>query len=210
MIKAARSSYRKFSGVEEEDRRAFIYETAARIFHERGFDATSLNDVAEAVGVTKGGLYHYIDGKEGLLFAIMCFAMDIVEREIAAPARQVEDAEERLRLLVRNHARVILDKGQYMTILLDEHHGLTAAHHKTIARRRRKYYELVRETLEQLRDEGKLADVDVSIAAMNLMGQLIWLAHWYDPAGRLSRESLLEEFIKVALVNLLKPSVRGK
>jgi TetR/AcrR family transcriptional regulator, cholesterol catabolism regulator len=205
MAKAALATYRKFTGIEEADRLALIYEKAARVIHERGFDATSLNDIAEAVGVTKGGLYHYIDGKEGLLFAIMNFAMDIVAQEIVAPAREVADAAERLRLIVRNHAQVIIEKGQAMTILLDENQGLTPAHRKAIARRRRAYYEFMRETLEALQAEGKLAEVDVSIAAMNLMGQLVWLAHWYNPQGRMAHAAFLDEFTKVALTGLLLP-----
>ena len=68
-------------------------------------------DIADAVGLTKAGIYHYIRGKENLLFAIMSYAMDMVDQDVMAPARKVTDAEERLRTIVERHARRIIEVG---------------------------------------------------------------------------------------------------
>jgi len=81
-------------------RRAQIFQTAAQIFRDRGFDGTSVGDVARALRITKAGLYHYVSSKEALLCEILSFGLDQVRDEVAEPARKVRDPEARLRVLV--------------------------------------------------------------------------------------------------------------
>ncbi len=95
----------------KEARADHIYRVAAEIMCRKGYEATSMNDIADAVGLTKAGMYHYIQGKEHLLFEIMTFAMDMVDENVIAPTRDIEDPEERLRALVQRHAGRILDVG---------------------------------------------------------------------------------------------------
>src|SRR5260370_17284959 len=100
----------------------------------KGYEATSMNDIADAVGLTKAGIYHYIRGKEELLFAIMSYAMDMVDEDVIAPARKIADAEERLRTIVERHAKRILEVGGAVTILLEEMSPLPPPHPRTIRR----------------------------------------------------------------------------
>src|SRR5437762_9538872 len=85
-------------------RRIEICRTAAQIFRQRGFDATSVSDIAQALGLTKAGLYHYFESKEALLFEIMTFGLDRVRDEVIEPVRAIRDPEERLRQLIVRHA----------------------------------------------------------------------------------------------------------
>jgi AcrR family transcriptional regulator len=201
----------KLSKLGEDDRLLLIYRAAAKVIHAKGYDATSLNDIAEAVGITKGGLYHYIDGKQSLLFKIMSYAMDILELEVVAPTRPLLDAQERLHAVIRLHTQLIIDKGIELTILLDESAGLTPEHLRLITARRVEYYQFVKETIARLKREGKLRDLDVTIATHNLIGQLQWLPRWYVPGGRLLREEVIERFSDAALKALLraKPNSRS-
>src|SRR5215210_6448938 len=89
------------------DRLAEIYRTAAQIILRKGYDATSVNDIADALGMTKAGLYHYISGKKELLFDIMNFGLDELEEEVTNPARAIKDAEERLRFMISGHAQLV-------------------------------------------------------------------------------------------------------
>ena len=196
----------KLSKLGEDDRLLLIYRTAAKVIHAKGYDATSLNDIADAVGITKGGLYHYIDGKQSLLFKIMSYAMDILEVEVVAPTRSVTDPHEQLRTVIRLHTQLIVDKGIELTILLDESAGLTPEHLRLITSRRVKYYLFVRAIIQQLKNQGKLRELNVTVATHNLIGQLQWLPRWYVPGGRLSREEVIEEFTAAALTALLRGS----
>src|SRR5579872_7376180 len=78
------------------DSRQEILRTAARLFQQRGYDATSMNDVAAALKLSKGGLYHHFQSKDEILFEIMTHAMEITEERVLNPVRGIADPEERL------------------------------------------------------------------------------------------------------------------
>jgi TetR/AcrR family transcriptional regulator, cholesterol catabolism regulator len=188
----------------EEDRAVEIYLKAAQIFHEKGFDATSMSDLAEAVQLTKAGLYYYIKSKQELLFAIMDYGMDSLEKEVLGPARAEPDPQARLHLIIEAHARNLTKGIKAIAILTDEVAALAPKHRKRILERKRAYFDLVRETLVALKDAGKLQDVDPTVATFSLFGMLLWLPRWYEPEGRLSRDEVIGQLTKVAIGGLLK------
>jgi AcrR family transcriptional regulator len=200
----------------EQNRLEQIYRVAARIFCEKGFDAASMSDIAEAVGITKAGIYHYIPGgKKDLLYAIMSYGMDRLEREVIVPARQIPDAESRLRAMVANHARIILQGStpnghNPVTILNDEVAGLTPVQRRKIIQRKRVYVDLARETLEQLQAENKLKDVDPTVASFSIFGMLLWLSRWYRPDGRLTQDQVVDQMLKLALGAVLRAPARRR
>jgi len=171
---------------------------------QKGYEATSMNDIADAVGLTKAGIYHYIRGKEELLFEIMSYAMDMIDQDVIEPAREIPDAETRLRTIVERHARRILEVGGAVTILLEEMWALTPAHRYIIRGRERAYFDLIRQTLEQLAVEGKLRDVNPTVATFSLFGMVIWISRWYRKDGRLSPEQTLNDFLEIAVSSVLK------
>jgi AcrR family transcriptional regulator len=197
---------RELSAPEEQDRLSKIYATAASIICEKGYDATSLNDIADAVGLTKAGLYHYIKSKEELLFAIMNYAMDKVESAVIAPALAVKEAEGRLRKIIASHVSLITGKGQAMTVLVDEVAGLTPAHRRAITRRKRAYFEFIRNVLKQLKAEKKLQEVDVTVATFSLFGMLLWVSRWYRPDGKLKGEQVADEITKIVFGGIVRPA----
>jgi AcrR family transcriptional regulator len=178
----------------KEARADHIYRVAAEIMCRKGYEATSMNDIADAVGLTKAGMYHYIQGKEHLLFEIMTFAMDMVDENVIAPTRDIEDPEERLRAVVQRHAGRILDVGGQVTILLEETWALTPAHRRVIRGRKREYFEMVRQTLQQLAEVGKLRQVDPSVATFSLFGMINWISRWYRRDGKIPKETVLNDF----------------
>src|SRR5215475_2847763 len=95
------------AGTEPDSRRAEICRAAARIFRDRGFDATAVSDIARALRMTKAGLYHYFPSKDAMLFEIMSFGMERMEDEVMRPARRVRDPETRLRQMLTQHAHII-------------------------------------------------------------------------------------------------------
>ena len=188
----------------KEDRADHIYRVAAEVMCRKGYEATSMNDIADAVGLTKAGIYHYIRGKEQLLFEIMNFAMDMVDEDVVAPAREVADAEERLYTIIDRHAKRILEVGGAVTILLEEMQALKPAHQRTVRNRKRAYFELVRGTLEQLAAEGKLREVNPTVAAFSLFGMILWISRWYRRDGGLTPQEVLRDFRELALSAVLR------
>jgi AcrR family transcriptional regulator len=186
-------------------RRFEICMTAARTFVERGFDATSVNDIAAALGVTKAGLYHYISSKEALFLEVVNLGMDWLDHDVVKPVEGIRDPEERLRQLLQRHAALTACNEGWITILLDEMHALPASQRKKVEARKRRYLDLVRGTLVELKKAGRLRDIDPTVATFAVLGMIIWLPRWVRPDGRLTPEQVATEVAKLALSGLLKP-----
>lgn len=199
----------------EPDRLAEIYRAAAQIICEKGYDAASMNDIAEAVGITKAGLYHHISGKRDLLFRIMSFGLDSLEEQVITPARAISDPHRRLRSIISNHVHLITSRSTLqgnnpVTIVLDESGGLTPAQREKINDRKRAYVNLIRDTLRELKANGDLRDIDVTAAAFSLLGMILWLSRWYNPEGRLSPDQVSDEVAALAAGGLLRAEAGAK
>jgi AcrR family transcriptional regulator len=190
----------------DSDRTVDIYTKAAEIFHEQGFDATSMSNIAAAVELTKAGLYYYIESKEDLLFAIMNYAMEQLETQVIEPSSEIEDPEQRLLSIIERHGRLLTEGNKAITILTDEIEGLKPKHRKQILDRKRVYFDFVRGTLDALAAEHKLRDVNTTVATFSLFGTLLWLPHWFRPDGRLTSGQVIAEIANIAVGGLLAKS----
>jgi AcrR family transcriptional regulator len=209
-MRPARNPF-SLSDTAEPDRLGDIYRAAAQIICDKGYDATSMNDIADAVGLTKAGLYHHISGKSNLLFGIMNFGLDALEEQVILPATAITDPEQRLRMIITNHVQLITSRSTTkgnnpVTIVLDEVAGLSVAHRRKITQRKRAYVDFIRDTLTALKAQRKLREVDVTAAAFSLLGMILWLSRWYSPAGRLGPQEVSAEVTKIALGGLLRRS----
>jgi AcrR family transcriptional regulator len=189
----------------QPSRRAEICRTAAQLFRDRGFDATSVSDVARALGMTKAGLYHYFESKEALLFEIMSYGLDRVRDEVVVPIRAIRDPEERLHQIVMRHACLATQGRGAVTHLGDEIRALPPASRRQLEERMRKYVEIVRDTLAELKAAGRLREVDPTVAAYTLIGMILWLPRWFRQDGRLTQQQVAKELAKLALSGLLRP-----
>jgi TetR/AcrR family transcriptional regulator, cholesterol catabolism regulator len=188
-----------------DSRRAGMCRAAAQIFRTRGFDATSVSDIARALGLTKAGLYHYFESKEALLFEIMTFGLECVRDEVVVPVRGIRDPEERLRQLIVRHARITTRGQGAVAHLGDEIRALPPASRKQIEEKMRVYFDLIRNTLLELRAAGRLRDIDVTVATFSILGMILWLPRWFRPDGCLTQEEVAEQIAKFALGGLIVP-----
>jgi AcrR family transcriptional regulator len=191
-------------------RRAEICRTAARIFRDRGFDATSVSDIARALRMTKAGLYHYFDSKEALLYEIMTFGLERVHEEVVEPAKRIRDPEARLRQIVIHHAMITTRAQGAVAQLFDETAALSPAARKTIREKERRYFRLIRDTLEELRSARRLRDIDLTVAAFSIIGMILWLPRWFRQGERLTNEQAALEIANLALAGVLKPAAGSR
>ena len=187
------------------ERLAEIYRTSAQIILRKGYDATSVNDIANALGMTKAGLYHYINGKKELLFDIMNFGLGELDEEVATPAEAIQDPAARLRFVVAAHARLVTRGQGAITILVDEITALTPPQHRKITQRKRAYFDFLRGTLDELKAAGQLQDVDTTAATFSLLGMINWLSRWFRQGGALTEEQAADQLVRIALHGLLRP-----
>jgi AcrR family transcriptional regulator len=188
-----------------DGRAAEVYRTAAQIIVQKGYDATSVSDIANALGITKAGLYHYISGKTDLLYEIMKFGLRELEREVMTPALKIAEPEERLRFAISTHTRIVTRGDGAVSILVDETRALAPARLRAVTRMKRKYFDLLRDTLNELREQGKLRNVDPTVAAFGVIAMINWLTRWYQPDGALSAGDIANQITDLALNGVLKP-----
>jgi AcrR family transcriptional regulator len=191
-------------------RRVDICRTAAQIFRDRGYAATSVGDVARALGMTKAGLYHYFDSKEALLLEIMTYGLERVRDEVVLPARAIRDPEERLRQIAMRHARIATDGQGAVAHLADEIRALPPGPRRQIEERMRLYFDLIRGTLRELKSAGRLRPVDPTVAAFSLLGMILWLPRWYRQDGRLSQKQVAIEVANLAVGAMVRERPAGR
>ena len=189
------------------DRTQEIYLTAAQIFFTKGYNSTSLNDIADALNITKAGLYYYVESKQELLYRIINLGLDNVKAEVLDPAREIADAEERLRFIIYNHARLSAGGNHAVIIISHEVNELNFRQREETLKRRRDYFDFIRNTLVELKSEEKLQDIDLTTATFTLLGMIIWLSRWYSPNGKMSVENVCEDVCEMAMRGIMRPKI---
>jgi TetR/AcrR family transcriptional regulator, cholesterol catabolism regulator len=130
-----------------------ILRIAARLFQQRGYDATSMNDVAAALRLSKGGLYHHFQSKDEILYEIMNHAMEITQERVLKPVRGIADPGERLRMLIRLHIEVVLSpRDREITVMLHENHPLPPSLRKRINARKKEYIHFVERLIAEVQE----------------------------------------------------------
>jgi len=182
-----------------------ILRTAARLFQQQGYDATSMNDVAAALKLSKGGLYHHFQSKDEILYDIMSHAMDITEERVINVARRVEGAEERLRTLIRLHIGVVLSaEDREITVMLHENHPLPPALRRKINGRKKDYVHFVENLVGEVqRQRNSSSQVTPRAAAFALLGMINWIYQWYKPEGSLTGDALVRQYTDIIFRGIL-------
>jgi len=172
-----------------------VYEIAAEVFHLKGYDNTSMNDIAEAVGLTKAGLYHHVSSKESLLATILEDGMNMTETYVVEPLAGIADPVARLRKLIELHLKLLLEGRKLaVTGLLHECQGLSEVDRARINRRKKAYVRLVSDLIEEVIETCGGRPLDPKLAGMALLGMLNWTYQWYKPSGSVKPDRVVEEF----------------
>ncbi len=190
---------------EAPTRTAEVFRAAAELMFEKGYGATSIGDIAQAVGMTKAGLYHHISGKQDMLFQILNHAIDEAERMVTTPVRLIDDPEQRLRQLMRLQIQGSLERGLAFTALFSEINHLPPAQQMEIRSRVREQLDLIRGTLLELADQGRIRELDADIATMMILNVFTGIARWKYTDIASDREHLIQEAIAYTMAAILKP-----
>jgi AcrR family transcriptional regulator len=189
------------------DRRTEILYSAAHVFIEKGFRASSLEDVAEQFGFKRQAIYYYFSSKEELLYEILSYTMDVHEATMAQVLASTPEPEEQLLGLVRAQAKDITTReldGEFSILIDTEIHELTPQHRRKINRRRRASLDIQRGLLVELRRRGRLRELDPSVATLSLQSMVTGVARWFRRDGPLTAEQVADELTRIAAGVLLK------
>jgi len=196
---------------EERDRdrelkREAVLRTAVGLFNEKGFHATSLDDVAEALKVTKPTIYHYFSNKDEVLFECVRRGVESIRDAGIEVEARGGSGMERLKAHMRNYAIVMTnDFGMCVTRTAD--HELSKESRNRFRALKRETDITIRRVVEEGMRDGSIAPGDQRLMTFTLTGALNWIARWYDVKGSMSREEIADG-CGATLVNGLAP--RGR
>ena len=173
-------------------RREQILHAALRAFREKGFHATTLDDIAEHLGLRKTALYHYFPDKESILWE--CHQESLAElRRIIKGSKALPTASEQLAYVIREHVRVMTDTLEGSPLAF-EVSAFSPDRQREIIAARDKYERAVRRIIARGIADGEFRAVDVKTAVFAILGSINWIARWYRPEGSLHAEELGRQF----------------
>jgi AcrR family transcriptional regulator len=170
------------------------------LFKEKGYHATSMRDIANAVGINKGSLYSYIKSKEDLLIPVFERAMGVllvqIEQITADPSLP---PTERLKRAIHAHVTAVADNLDVLTVYLSEWRQLAAESLATNRAQRERYAALFHQILRDGVATGEFRPMDTRIVMLGMIGMCNYLFRWYRPDGRLTPDQVADELIEMVM-----------
>jgi AcrR family transcriptional regulator len=176
-----------------------ILAEAVKLFYERGFSGTTLDDIAAKLGVTKPFIYTHFRSKVELLEAICRPTIEMSLNAIAEAARQPGSASSRLFDGIVNFSKVVLQRQANIAVYFREEKHLSAAGLAEINALRKQFDRVLSDLLEEGSASGEFHIADVRVAALGIGGMVSWAYTWYQPEGRLPIEEVGSKLAHFAL-----------
>lgn len=176
-----------------ERRRLEVIDAAAKVFAERGYHETTIEDLIQASGMTRGGLYHYTASKRDLLLAVIDELMEPLIAQARAVIEELEPPEVHLRRLMRVWLEHVASHRNHMIVFAQERRTLSHGPGWSEVRRARKLFEqMLAEVIDRGRREGSFQMADQQLAMLMLLGAVNHTSQWFTPRGRLSPEQIAD------------------
>ena len=166
-----------------------VVDVAVKVFTERGYDGTSMADIARALGVHKSSIYHHISGKEQLLDDAVKRALDALHGMLTEPGAVEGTAAQRLHYVVRRTVEIMVQRIAEVTVLLRVR-GNTETERWAMSRRR-DFDRAVQRIVDEAIADGELrSDIDGALVTRLVFGMSNSVTEWYQASGKLSADDI--------------------
>jgi AcrR family transcriptional regulator len=173
---------------------------AAKVFAENGYDQTTIQDLADTIGLAAGGIYHYVGSKEQLLAGICDQLMDPLLEQCRELLTTSPAPAEQLRALVRLWVRHVTEHRDHMLVFQQERHVIDhGAQWREVRASRKQFERLLEDVITRVHEAGALALSDDRISLAALLGMVNHTAQWYRSRGRLSPERIADGYVDLLL-----------
>lgn len=177
---------------------------AVKLFEQKGYHATSVQDIADEVGLQKGSLYHYIHSKEDLLLQIAHEAISEFNTNLEQVIDGEDSAEMKLIKAIENHLTVSTSNLETTTVLLREAFSLGDETHQVIQDLTDQYVNLWTQLLNEGIERGEFKVEEPKVVALAILGSCNWVYRWYRQSGLLSAREVAAVFSQLFLRGVLK------
>ncbi|MDN5851499.1 MAG: TetR/AcrR family transcriptional regulator [Actinomycetia bacterium] len=164
---------------------------ATRLFAEQGFENTSVQQIVDAAGVTKGAMYHYFKSKDDLLVASYARLLDLQDAHLVAMAGRSASATDRLRMVVEDLVRTTLENLDDATVFYRSMHLLHEPSRGRVREQRREFRAGFERLVREGMSNGELrTDAPLDLISFNFFGAIGYLTVWYSPTGTRSIDEI--------------------
>lgn len=182
-----------------------IVVTSADLFRRRGFLATSIRDIGEALGITSAALYYHFKNKDEVLLGVMRVGLDAVSEAVIKAVERTDGTWEKLEAAMEAHLRFSLEHQDYAFVLLQELRHLSPESRSEIIKARDAYEQVWEDLLEQAASEGLLqADVEPNLLRLMIFGAMNSVVTWYNPKGLHTPSEIADSFAQYLRQGVLK------
>jgi len=188
--------------------RGQILDKASRLFYERGFDATSIRDIAKLVSISSSTMYHHFATKQEVLHEIVRrFMTDFVEATVPTLRDKSLSATERIRLTIVKHIEISDERRAELLIGNPIRHALDPAQRELGIKLQAAYHDAVRDAITDGCRTGEFTVDDVSLVTMAILDMLNGIREWFSPDGRLTRAQIIDRYTGIVMTILGARSV---
>lgn len=181
-----------------------VFAKAVRIFRQKGYHAASMQNIADAVGLQKGSLYHYISSKEELLFKIFERSTGALTQQLTAIIASRDAPPNKLRRAIQAHLVALCQQLDIYTVYLSERRALSGRYHAKVRAEGERHARLLEQIIQQGIASKNFRAVDTKMAAHAILGMCNWLYQWYSPDGRLTPDAIAEIFSDLIIDGLTR------
>jgi TetR/AcrR family transcriptional regulator, cholesterol catabolism regulator len=186
--------------IDEANRRPELIRAAARLFREKGFDGTTVRDIAQAVGMRSGSPFYHFASKQEILLAVMEEGLRQGLARMEAVLGHDLGPRERFAAMVKAHLGIILEDGNdFIPVMLYDWRVLDEAHRKRIIATKDRYDAIWQQVIEQLSREGYL-QAQPKFARLTILGAMNFMMTWYKRGEGLSIDDLASQLVDLFLV----------
>lgn len=194
---------------EYQSRRRELIRAAATVFKEKGYEAATLNDVAELVGADRASLYYYVGGKEELFHEVVRGGVEANLAEVERILKLDELPEEKLRLIARRLLWSYEEHYPSMYVYIQEDMRKVASEDsewaRAMNRATRRFESTTIKLIKEATDAGRLRDdVRPEVAANALFGMINWTHRWFKPGKKLPAAELADSFCEIFFAGMRK------
>jgi AcrR family transcriptional regulator len=181
-----------------------ILAEAVRLFREKGYHAASMQNIADAVGLHKASLYHYIPSKQALLAKIFERSIGALTQQLEAIHASNDSPADKLRRAIESHVLAMCERLDAYTVYISERRALSTRSYARVRAEGEKHARLIEKILEEGIACKQFRAMDTKMVALAILGMCNWLYQWYSPRGRLTPHQIAHIFADLVLDGIRK------
>ncbi len=188
----------------EKNMKTELLEAAARLFRKKGFAGTSMQDIAEEVGILKGSIYYHFNSKNEIFQEVLNNGIDPILNSSLHLLQEALSPRAKLEKYIRKHLSYIMEHNNSLVLFFQEREKMPSDKTEIYLQKRDRYEGVLRSILEDGVKNGDFPQVDVTLTAFAILGMCNWVVQWYDPKGPKTQKEITEHIVKLISKRMLK------